>query len=198
MYLTHHPALYSVLLEILHLIASPFFLVPQSKSNKFSASFIIHAMIMKSFLLAIDAGSSSIRCTAYEYHPHHYPHGHGDGGGAGSTTTPPLVQAVEGVSHAISLEAIVPNTGHIRINEVLAAIDSSIDETLKLLHQKMIVCNNVTPDSCPYRVVAIGFSTFVMNFVALDIHGDPVGDVATCSYACNRDDVVKECQSLRE
>ena len=162
---------------------------------------------MRSFLLAIDAGSSSIRCTAYEYFPPHHHHIHGDGG-VDSTTTkcdkkkfassipPPLVQAIEGVSHAVAMEAIVPSTGHIRINEVLTAIDKSVDETLNLLRQKMLACDVTNP--CPYRVVAIGFSTFVMNFVALDIHGDPVGDVATCSYACNRDDVVRECQHLRE
>jgi hypothetical protein len=163
---------------------------------------------MRSFLLAIDAGSSSIRCTAYEYHPHHG----GGGGGSGtsdsnkhlallsssssSTQPPPLVTAVKGVSHAIPLEAIVPITGHIRIHEVLEAIDNCVDETLKLLRQRMLSCD--LTHSYPHQVVAIGFSTFVMNFVALDIYGDPVGDVATCSYACNRDDVVEECQRLRE
>ena len=106
---------------------------------------------MRSFLLAIDAGSSSIRCTAYEYHRHH------SGGGSG---------------------------------------DNCVDETLKLLRQRMLSCD--LTHSYPHQVVAIGFSTFVMNFVALDIHGDPVGEVATCSYACNRDDVVEECQRLRE
>lgn len=162
---------------------------------------------MKSFLLAIDAGSSSIRCTAYECHTI------GGGGGVGTSTNdrylsststssstcrpPPMVQAVDGVSHAISLEAIVPNTGHIRINEVLTAVDNCIDETLNLLHRRMLSCDDVT-HSRPYQVVAIGFSTFVMNFVAIDILGDPVGDVATCSYACNREDVVNECQRLRE
>ncbi len=158
---------------------------------------------MKSFLLAIDAGSSSIRCTAYECVNFR------GGGGVNTSTdrhlsskstsssTAPIVKPVDGVSHAISLEAIVPNTGHIRINEVLTAVDNCIDETLNLLRQRMLPCDDMT-DSSPYHIVAIGFSTFVMNFVALDIHGDPVGDVATCSYACNRDDVVNECQRLRE
>ena len=49
-----------------------------------------------------------------------------------------------------------------------------------------------------YQIVAIGFSTFVMNFIAVNEYGNPVGDVATCSYAVNREDVVNECQSLRE
>jgi sugar (pentulose or hexulose) kinase len=150
---------------------------------------------MRSFILAIDAGSSSIRCTAYDYHS-------GGGGvvfsnrnlASGTPPLTPLVEAVNGVSYAIPLEAVVPNTGHIRIHEVLIAIDSCIDETLSLLRQSMMSDDS----SHTYQVVAIGFSTFVMNFVAVDINGDPVGDVATCSYACNRDDVVKECQCLRE
>jgi hypothetical protein len=146
---------------------------------------------MRSFLLAIDAGSSSVRCTAYEYHHHHCKN---------ALPPPPLVTAVKGIGHVIPLEAIVPNTGHIRINEVLIAIDITIDETLRLLRQRMLLsCDkNIMTHSYPYQVVAIGFSTFVMNFVALDIHGDPVGNVATCSYACNRDDVVKECHRLQE
>lgn len=146
---------------------------------------------MRSFLLAIDAGSSSVRCTAYEYHHHHCKN---------ALPPPPLVTAVKGIGHVIPLEAIVPNTGHIRINEVLIAIDITIDETLRLLRQRMLLsCDkNIMTHSCPYQVVAIGFSTFVMNLVALDIHGDPVGNVATCSYACNRDDVVKECHRLQE
>ena len=49
-----------------------------------------------------------------------------------------------------------------------------------------------------YQIVAIGFSTFVMNFIAVNEYGNPVGDVATCRYAVNREDVVNECQSLRE
>ena len=162
---------------------------------------------MRSFLLAIDAGSSSVRCTAYEYHQHHCKNG---GGGTSARNDkllssptlppPPLVTAVKGIGHVIPLEAIVPNTGHIRINEVLIAIDITIDETLRLLRQRMLLSfdKNIMTHSYPYQVVAIGFSTFVMNFVALDIHGDPVGNVATCSYACNRDDVVKECHRLQE
>ena len=58
--------------------------------------------------------------------------------------------------------------------------------------------NNEESSSNEYQIVAIGFSTFVMNFIAVNEYGNPVGDVATCSYAVNREDVVNECQSLRE
>ena len=58
--------------------------------------------------------------------------------------------------------------------------------------------NNEESSSNEYQIVAIGFSTFVMNFIGVNEYGNPVGDVATCSYAVNREDVVNECQSLRE
>lgn len=149
---------------------------------------------MKSIILAVDTGISSICCTAYEYH------GLGqfclnqkwliaemiDGG----SITTQFVSAVKGVSHMIPISAVISNTGNIRINEVILAIDTCIDETLRNLRQHL-------SDSC-YQVVAIGFTTFVMNLVAVDIYGDPVGDAATCSYTCSREDVVNECHRLRE
>ncbi len=175
---------------------------------------------MRSIILAIDAGSSSIRCTAYEYHgavdsrplrtAGLCPIVSGDLDVINNIdidrmpeeddnidSTPwepssdtPLVTAMDGMKHAIQLEAIVPNTGHIRIHEVLKAIDDCVDRVLHTIRKCL--------PELSYRIVAVGFSTFVMNFVAVDIDGDPVGDEATCSYACNREDVVRECQSLRE
>jgi len=116
----------------------------------------------------------------------------GGGGGVDVSSDPsPLVSRMEGFSHTIPMAAVVPNVGFIRINEVLAAIDECIDEMLILLSKSGM------PDSS-YRVVAIGFTTFVMNLVGVDTYGNPVGDAATCSYACNRDDVVKECKTLRD
>ena len=140
---------------------------------------------MKSILLSIDAGSSSVRCAAYEYR-----------GGANDNanieqpdSAPSLVTAIEGASHAIPLAAVVPTTGHIKIHEVLAAIDDCVDEALRLLRE------NVSEE---YQLVGVGFSTFVMNLVGVNSYGDPVGEAATLSYACNREDVVSECQVLRE
>jgi hypothetical protein len=114
---------------------------------------------------------------------------------------PILIEALRGIGHTLPLNAIVPSTGHIRVYDVLDAIDNCVDETLKLLRR--IVHPNPTSSSGDgsvdhgHRVVAIGFSSFVMNLVAVDIDGDPVGEVATCSYACNREDVVRECEQLK-
>mmetsp|Transcript_298 Transcript_298/g.596 ORF Transcript_298/g.596 Transcript_298/m.596 type:complete len:620 (-) Transcript_298:322-2181(-) len=153
---------------------------------------------MKSIILAIDAGSSSIRCTGYEYHgatqyrhsqtAEPWPIGDDIADLRGDGSSEPLVSALEGISHTIPMATVVPNTGYIRIHKVLAAIDECIDEILRK-------CQSMPTSS--YQIVAIGFSTFVMNFVGVDIRGDPVGEVATLSYACNREDAVKKCEELK-
>lgn len=168
---------------------------------------------MRSIILVIDAGSSSIRCIAHEYrgvvksgntrasppldideHMRTIVSSSSSSASAfscsstSSTSNPQLVDALKGIGHSIPLCAIHPSTGHIRVHEVLDAIDTCIDETLRALRRE---------ENWMHRVVAVGFSTFVMNLVAVDIQGDPVGEVATCSYACNRRDVKEECERLR-
>jgi len=150
----------------------------------------------KSIILAIDAGSSSVRCIGYEYHGNNTEDTHNidiDNINYNQSLSP-LITAVDGVSHTISMSAINPNTGHIHTQQVLSAIDECVDEALCLLRSAQH--NNTSNDR--YQIIAVGFSTFVMNLIGVDINGDPVSDVATCSYACNRDDVVRECQALRE
>ncbi|KAL3817016.1 hypothetical protein ACHAXA_002928 [Cyclostephanos tholiformis] len=186
---------------------------------------------MISIILIVDAGSSSIRCTAHEYRgllksqnkgifPRLFVIDDDKVGDVVSTSTatpttkstnpPKLVEALRGIGHSVPLNAILPSTGHIRVYDVLDAIDNCVDETLKLLrrmvHPESTSSNSSslsssstsTSSSCGggvdygHRVVAVGFSSFVMNLVAVDINGDPVGEVATCSYACNRPDVVME------
>lgn len=123
-----------------------------------------------------------------------------------STTDPPphtLVDTLKDIGHTIQLAAIIPSTGHVRVHEVLNAIDKCVDETLRILRHKMMTVDSAIDEGAvvagaqTFRIVAVGFSTFVMNLVAVDIYGKPVGDVATCSYACNREDVVEECDRLR-
>jgi len=163
--------------------------------------------MMRSIVLTVDIGSTRVRCSAYEYHggPHHpnrYQWKQSPLAGpmmdvdaimmsGGNDSAPKIVNEFNGVSHTIPISA-VSDTGNIRIHEVLGGIDICIDETLMLLNQY-----HTSAGSC-YQVVAIGFTTFVMNLVGVDIHGDPVGEAATCSFACNREDVVKECERLRE
>lgn len=164
---------------------------------------------MKSIILAIDAGSSSIRCTAYEYLSII--------GGSGNENEnedrenidtqninePHVIKAIDGISHTITMSAINPNTGHIYVQQVLSAIDECVDKVLYLLRTSDDLSGfsddtNATTNSNCFQILAIGFSTFVMNLIGVDTNCNPVDDVATCSYACNRDDAVKECQDLRE
>ena len=150
----------------------------------------------KSIILAIDAGSSSVRCRGYEYHGNNTENTQDidiDNNNINYIQSlSPLVTAMDGICHTISMSAIDHNTGHIHIQQVLSVIDKCVDEVLSLLRST----HNNTSNG--YQIIAVGFSTFVMNLVGVDVNGDPVSDVATCSYACNRDDVVRECQSLRE
>lgn len=153
---------------------------------------------MKYIILAIDAGSSSIRCTAYEYLSII--------GGSGNENKNEHrenknIKTIDGISHTITMSAINPNTGHIYVQQVLSAIDECVDKVLYLLRASdhdISGCSGDTTNGNCFQIVAIGFSTFVMNLIGVDTNGSPVDDVATCSYACNRDDVVKECQDLRE
>ena len=49
-----------------------------------------------------------------------------------------------------------------------------------------------------FRVVAIEFSTFVMNLVGTDADGNPIEDESvTASYACNSPEVAEECRRLQ-
>ena len=184
----------------------------------------------QSIILAIDAGSSSIRCTAYEYNDCHHAsdgsehNGYGNGddvrdGGHGddccneqetSQSTPslaPLIRPIEEASHTLPMASVIPNTGYIRIHDVLTAIDECVDEVLRSLRSMATDVSSTKPEvehdarmrlQPSFQIVAIGFSTFVMNLVGVDEYGEPVGESATLSYACNREDVVRECQTLRE
>ena len=149
----------------------------------------------KSIILAIDVGSSSVRCIGYEYHGDYNKEDTHDieDNIKNDPSSSPLVTAMDGISHTISMSAINPNTGHIHVQKVLSAIDECVDEVLCLLRSTQ---DNTSSNG--YQIVAVGFSTFVMNLVGVDVNGGPVSDVATCSYACNRDDVVRECQALRK
>ena len=132
-----------------------------------------------SIILAIDTGSSSTRCTAYELR-----HEEGSNNEEVSVTTP-IIKDI-GIHHSIPLSCIIPSTGHIRIHDILTSIDESIDNVLSSLRNSSMKS---------YQVVAIGFSTFVMNLIGVDEMGEPLDETATCSYACNRKDVVDECRT---
>ncbi len=138
----------------------------------------------RSIILVVDAGSSSVRCTSYELFSSR----------SGRSEEVPIssqspIKAIEGMNHSVPMMSVSPNTGYIRIHEVLGAIDLCIDEVLRLLRQTF------TDEG--YNVTALGFSTFVMNLVGVDEFGQPLGDEATMSYACNRADVLDACSRIK-
>lgn len=122
-------------------------------------------------ILALDIGSSSIRCTAYPFDS--------------SSISSPIA------SSALPCRSVEPNTGKISLHmdiidgSLLDKIDQSVLKVLKELPEDV-------------AVVAVGFSSFVMNLIGVDRHGTPLGDDFTLSYACNTSDVAKECQSIRQ
>jgi gluconokinase len=126
-------------------------------------------------ILALDIGSSSIRCVAYSL-----------------TEGTSSVSAVPGCSSSIPARSVRPNNGKIQWkssdNEtVLDKVDSCVDSVLKSLRK----------NKTSFRVVAVGFSSFVMNLIAVDADGNVLGDDLTMSYACNAPAVAKKCQAIR-
>jgi gluconokinase len=125
-------------------------------------------------ILALDIGSSSVRCSAYRIVD------------KDTTTTTPLEQCCR------KIRCVQPNTGKIQLEteeggSLLDEIDACVEMILQDLRQYW-----------DFQVVGLGFSTFVMNLVGVDSSGNVVGQEATLSYACNSSDVVKECRNLRK
>ena len=121
-------------------------------------------------VLALDVGSSSIRCTAYEYCCHD------------ETLT-----QVASVSH--QMRVVQPNSGTINVRPLFDRVDVCVDEVI----QRLIEVYN----SASFQVLAVGFSTFVMNLVGVDSEGEVVGPDATMSYACNAEAVTDEVRALK-
>jgi ribulose kinase len=126
-------------------------------------------------VLALDIGSSSIRCGAYK------------------VTGKPRVEQLKDCFSFRTIRTVEPNTGKIMLKtekgtSLLDEIDSIIDATLQKLRN--------FPE--PTRVVGLGFATFCMNLIALNEWGIPMGNEATLSYACSTPTVTAECQWLRK
>lgn len=71
---------------------------------------------------------------------------------------------------------------------LLDEIDAMVDDCLVALRKHM---------TDPFRIVGLGFSTFVMNLVAVDEYGQVVGEAATLSYACQCPHVSDACRKLK-
>jgi len=131
---------------------------------------------LSSIILALDIGSSSIRCSAYLLSD------------VEATQTSPI----ENCRKVRRFQTVDPVTGKINMtlseeSNLLDEIDSLIDECLETLRISMH----------PFRIVGLGFSSFVMNLVAVDESGKVVGGAATLSYACHSHEVASACRTLK-
>jgi gluconokinase len=125
-------------------------------------------------VLALDIGSSSIRCGAYE------------------VTSKAQATPLQDCFASRKVRTVEPITGKIELitehgTSLLDEIDAIIDAALVNLRKH--------PE--PTRVVGVGFATFCMNLIALDETGKPVGKEATLSYACSTPAVAEECRWLK-
>lgn len=119
-------------------------------------------------ILALDIGSSSVRCSLYDVNGTSLIH-----------------------SSSISVSSVHPNSGNIKLqhgNEtVLEIVDRCVDQTIENMRQ-----------TSSFRVVGVGFSSFVMNLIAIDENGEFVGEDASISYACNTENVAEECRCIKK
>ena len=128
--------------------------------------------LQRCLVLSIDVGSSSIRCTAYDVT-------------SAAECDPLPVRAASSAPRKV----IQPGTGRILVysedHTLFDDIDQCVDEVVQQLN------------SCMDKVVAIGFSTLVMNLIGVDEHGIPIGNDATMSYACQTPAVSQEVDRLK-
>jgi ribulose kinase len=125
-------------------------------------------------VIALDIGSSSIRCSAYRV--------------LGKDGVKMLDQCYT-VRQLKTVESI---SGKIRLTteqgtDLLDEIDGIVDDVLQKLREL----------AEPTKVLGLGFASFCMNLIALDALGHPVGQEATISYSCSTSDVGDECRWLK-
>ena len=184
----------------------------QCDSHLLMAS-MVPPLQQRDVILAIDVGSSSIRCTAYDC---------SSTDSSESLTLKKQLQPPETytmiVSYSYPRKSIESNTGHVLIvdssagcsipstpstsdkvnidtvltSDLFECIDICVDQ---VLHQLQQTKNDSNP--CPYSVVAVGFTTFVMNLIGIDHNGRPIGNDVTMSYACQTKQVQEEVQQLK-
>ena len=129
-------------------------------------------------ILALDVGSSSVRCSAYDCR---------------DTETLPEVSRLRCLATSRRLRRSVDFQGRIAWKEstscasdtLLDVLDECVDDVLKQLQGEKHI------------IMGVGFSTFVMNLVGVNRLGEMVGDDATMSYACQIPDVNAEVEILK-
>lgn len=148
-------------------------------------------MVDTKIIVAIDIGSSSVRCSAYELF---------DAQQDLNAKEAP-VKAIGNCRASRPVRLVQPNTGKIELLghtnhehtsdrvSLMEQLDECMDELLKKIR------NTVFEGG--FQIVAVGFSSFVMNLIGVDSDGKIVGDEASISYACNSPDVTEQCRRLR-
>ena len=156
-------------------------------------------------VLALDIGSSSIRCSPYEC----------SSTSPSQSTTTSAVRAIPECCAVRKVSSVRPNTGKIilthlksqsdkpgnhsvNVTSLFDEIDDCIDESLHSLRSHYNGNNKNEKNSC-FQIVGVGISTFVMNFIGVNSNGQIINDEeSTLSYACNSPEVVQECHSLKQ
>ena len=162
-------------------------------------------------IIAIDIGSSSVRCSAYELFraadledPRHLNNHNGE------ESPPVVIKAIDTCRSSRPVRSVQPNTGKIQIflghcrNDdgeqpdvpddssslcLMDHVDECMDELLSKIRKTYL--------DGRFQILAVGFSSFVMNLVGVDSDGKIIGNEASISYACNSPDVAEQCRSLR-
>jgi hypothetical protein len=168
-------------------------------------------------VLAIDVGSSSIRCGAYRL-IHKQEGKHPAESQAAKHECGVSVKEVQDCQYSTSLKPIEDKTGKILWKqkrkdndkqdgeevELFDEIDSCVDAVLK----KLRACSESDKKDAPegnaknqhphswFNVVGVAVSSFTMNLIGVDKEGNPV-EGASVSYACNTEAVAKECRQLK-
>lgn len=156
---------------------------------------------MKELVLCIDLGSSSVRCSLYELPPnndkqaHHHHH-------CGGGPIQQLRRRDDGqvVSAAKSWQAVLD--GKIQwwqpqpqqsTNDsdnaqqplsLLDLVDACVQDVLDQVQQESV------------QIVAVGFSSLVMNLVGVDSKGQVIPQATAC-YACNQPAVANKVKELQ-
>jgi len=133
---------------------------------------------MNQFVLAIDIGSSSIRCSAYRIE-----------------TNGPLKQSDDYVLHleakhssSHKMQCVSSETSKIPALQVLEQVDECLDKSLSSLRSFHV------EQKRKFQILCVGISSFVMNLLAVNID---TGDIVeSFTYACREDIVIKKVTEL--
>lgn len=141
-------------------------------------------------ILALDIGSSSIRCSAYEFHDNERPNDS-------------IISTINGCKSIKKISCIIPGTGKVRLHKIIqqesceysyeAHLFDEIDDCIGDCLNKLRYHNQNS-----FSVIAIGITSFAMNLIGLNREGVPVHEDLTMSYACNDIEVTEFCERFKK